>query len=491
MSERSRHTFDFPVQGRPVVLVASIRCVCVVGLACGVTAADEPPRGLVTAPWKLEAIELNDGRRLEGMIAAPAAGADAEDDVYFVQVVRRPGRPMYLVTWGPLAADRVAGFTRLPPVEHDRLASRIQAFRDDANRRIDAETSIELSRAAADAPWRYAADDFVLESRADPGVTREAALRLTQVFGALATLVPPVMPPGRATTVRLCGSEADYRAEQDALGIRVANPAFFVPEKRLLVAGSDMPELAAQHRAAAEANAMAARRLEELDRRLPERLKALAADLERQRMPPAQRADVVQKARARWQQERAAETARIEAAKRENDSRIDAARRSFYARLAHEAWHAYAEARLRPADGAGLPAWLDEGLAQVVESAPLEAGELRLDAADPRRLAALQALLRDGPAPPLADILRAQADQFIAGHAAVAEDSGRAYLVSWGLAFDLAVAAPLLTPRAVAALGRAEGGDPVTRFELLTGMPLDRFEQAWRERIATVRRRPQ
>jgi hypothetical protein len=461
--------------------------VCLLGLTPA--AADEPPRGLATAPWKLEAIELKDGRRLTGLIAAPPAGAAADEDVFFVQVVRQPGRPMYLITWGPLAGARVAAFDRLPRDEHEKLAGRIAAFRADRDRRLDLEATIALTRVGDGAPWTYIADEFVLESTADPGVTREAALRLTQVFGALENLVPPTVKQGPPTTVRLCGTTAEYRAEQEALGIRVANPAFFVPARRLLVAGSDMSAMVSQRRTAAAANAMAARRLEDLDRRLGERLKALATDLERQGMPPPQRADVVQKARARWLQERAADEARIEAADRENEARVAAARRRFYAWLAHEAWHAYAETRLRMPDAAGLPAWLDEGLAQVVESAPLEAGELRLDAPDPARLEALQKLLRDGAAPPLAEILRAGPDQFIAGHAGATEASGRAYLVAWGMAFDLAVAEPVLTPRAVAALGREGGGDDVAGFEQLVGMPLDRFEPAWRRRIATVRRR--
>lgn len=467
------------------VFVAWIRVACLT-VACGLAAADEPVRGLATAPWKLEAIELKDGRRLEGLIAAPPADA-ADEDVFFVQVVRPPGRPMYLITWGPLAAERVLHFQRLQADEHDRLADRIHAFRADRERRINAETTIDLSRADEGEPWKYAANEFVLESTADPGVTREAALRLTQVFGALETLVPPMVAQGPPTTVRLCGTIAEYRGQQEALGIRVANPAFFVPARRLLVAGSDMSALVSQRRTAAAANAMAARRLEVLDRQLGERLKALAADLERQGVPAAQRADVVQKARTRWLLERTADEARIEAADRENEAHVAAARRSFYARLAHEAWHAYAETRLRLPDAPGLPPWLDEGLAQVVESAPLEAGELRLDAADQSRLAALQALLRDGAAPPLADILRADAAAFIAGHAAATEASGRAYLVAWGLAFDLAVAEPLLTPRAIAALSRSAGGDAVARFEQLTGMPLDRFEPAWRRRITAVR----
>ncbi len=469
------------------MLAARIRFVCLAGLACVVTVADEPPRGLVTAAWKLEAIELRDGRRMEGLIAAPAPGAADDEDVFFVQVVRPPGRPMYLITWGPLAADRVADFRRLPPAEHDRLADRIAAFRDDRERRLNAETTIALERTGEDAPWRYVTDDFVLESTADPGVTREAALRLTQVFGALANLVPPAMAARRPTTVRLCGTTAEYLAAQESLGIRVANPAFFVPARGLLVAGSDMPALVAQHRAAAEANAAAARRLDELDRQLPERLKALAADLERQGMPAAKRADVVQKARARWQQDRAAERARIDAADRENDARVAAARRTFYARLAHEAWQAYAASRLRTNDADGLPAWLDEGLAQVVEAAPLEAGELRLDAADSGRLAALQESIRNGTAPPLADLLRAGPEQFIAGHAAAAENTGRASLAAWGLAFDLAVMEPVLTPAAVTTLAAGTDGDAVAGFERLVGMPLARYEPQWRARIAAIR----
>jgi hypothetical protein len=392
-----------------------------------------------------------------------------------------------MVTWGPLAGERVAAFDRLPPAEHERLADKIRGLREDRARRRDMEQAIALERAGDEAPWRHVADEFVLESTADQGITREAALRLTQLFDALANLVPPAVPAGQPTRVRLCSTHAEYLAEQQALGIRVANPAFFVPDRRLIVAGSDMPVLVAQWRAAAAANADVARRLGELDRELGSRLKQLAADLERQGTPPNARAEVVKNARTRWQRERAAEQARIEAADRKNENRVAAARRDFYGRLAHEAWHAYAASRLRPAAGQGLPPWLDEGLAQVLESAPLEAGELRLDAADPARLAALQALLREGRAPPLAAVLRAGGDQFIAGHAAAAEVSGHAYLVAWGLAFDLAVTQPLLAPAAVVALGRGGDEDQVARFERLVAAPLETFEPQWRRRMAALR----
>ncbi len=475
---------------------------CIVGIAGAVVAAaDEQARGLATKPWKLEAIELRDGRRLEGLIIEPTADPPADDaDVFFVQVIRPPARPMYLITWGPLSADRIAALHRLPPADRERLAGRVQAFRDDRDRQVHAETEVTLDRDDENGPWRYATADFALESMTDPTVTREAALRLEQMFGALANLVPPTARPATApaapparTTVRLCGTAAEYRSVQDALGIRVENPAFFVPARRLLVAGSDMPVLAAQGKAAAEANAMAARQLETLDRGIAAQLKSLVADLEKQGIPAAQRAEIVQKARSRWKQERDAESARIEAANRENAGRVESARRGFYARLAHEAWHAYAETRLRADDGHRLPRWLDEGIAQVVETAPLEAGELRLDAADPVRLAALQELLRKDLAPPLADLLAAGQDQFVAGHVGSREGNGRAYLVAWGLALDLAVLEPVLAPASLAAACRtadgSAGADPVRGFETLVGMPIDRFETAWRGRILALKSR--
>ena len=458
----------------------------------GRAAAADPPRGFTTPPWRLEAIEFVDGRRLEGLIV-PTEDGDGPDDILFVQVVRRPGRPMYIIRWGPLSADRIRSLERLPPADRAQLAARIDAYREGRDRRQNAETEVLLARDDDQGPWLYEGPDFLLESTGEARITREAVVRLEQMLGALANLVPPVADPDAARfTVRLCGSLAEYRGVQDDLGVRIENAAFFVPARRLLVAGSDMPVIVDRERAAAEANALAANRLDAFDRDLANRLTALAADLEKQGVPAAQRADVVQRARTRWKNESAAERVRIETANRENAGRVAAARRDFYARLAHEAWHAYAECRLRSRSQGRLPLWLDEGLAQVVESAPLEAGELRLDLPDPARLAALQELLRTGRCPPLADVLRGGTEQFIAGHAGAKSDTARAYLAAWGLALDLAILRPVITPAALASLcGSAETeSDAVGRFETLAGAPLAEFERGWRQRVLGLRVRP-
>jgi len=459
--------------------------------------AEERPRGLATAAWKLEAVELVDGRRLEGLVVD---GADTDADIGFVQVVRSPGRPMYLISWGSVPAERIRSIRRLPAADHAVLVSRVQAFRDRRDIRLRAETDVRLLRDGEDESWRYSGGWFTLKSTADPRLTREAIVRLEQVFGALETLVPVGRPPADESKekahgtgrlqVRLCGSSAEYRRLQEGLGLRGGHPAFYVPSKRLLVAGSDMPAIIEQQGIAAENLAAAEQRYASIDGTLEEGVRRLAADLERQGIPGGKRAEIVQRARSRWEREKEEALAQIESARRENRLGMESARNDFYSWLVHEAWHAHADGQ--GADLTPLPLWLDEGLAQVFETAPLEAGELRLDAPDPVRLALLQELLRGSAPPTVADVLVAGQDQFLVGHAGSADSSRQAYLMAWGLAFDLALLQPVFSPRSLAALQRKagpQGPDAVRQFEQLAGMPVGRFEAAWRRRMLALRPR--
>ena len=191
--------------------------------------------------------------------------------------------------------------------------------------------------------------------------------------------------------------------------------------------------------------------------------------------------------------EATADIAEVVAARRDNAAHVADARRAFAARLTHEAWHAYANRRLVATGRQPLPLWLDEGLAQVFETAPLEAGELRLDAPDPVRLKALEKLLAGRDAPPLVDLLRAGQSQFLIGHAGGRKASQQSYLMAWGLAFHLAVLEPVLTPASLAAICEpVEGADESARvvdFERLVGMPIAEFDTAWRRRMLTLRTR--
>lgn len=467
---------------RGVAVLAAV----VAALAAGQCGPATAQGGLGTEPWQLEAVELSDGVRLEGLIDEAVPG------VVFVDVVKRPpGRPMFIVTWGPIARGRIRTIDRLSAAAHDRLAARVEAFR--AGREAGGGPGPELRRDGDAGPWRYESATFTFESTADAASSREAVVRLEEVFSAFELLVPATVRAADVARpkVRICGTAAEYRDLQRSLGLNLENPALYAAGQRLVAAWSDLPEVAAREAAAAEANAAAARRLRDNDRELADHLRALVADLERAKLAPAARDKIVQQVRARWTKEREAEAAWIDTANRGNQARLAAARREFFGRLAHEAWHAYADTRLRAGGQGRLPRWLDEGLAQVLEAAPIDAGEIRLGDPDPRRLAALQRGLRDGSLPAVADVIRAGPEQFLATHAQTTAGSERMYLVSWGLALDLAILAPVLSPSAVADLCAAAADvEPIARFETLVGMPVADFEAAWRRRVLDLRPRP-
>jgi len=458
-------------------------------LAAGGPLAARQPDTLASAPWRLEAIDLADGRRLEGLVLGPegVAGTPAHDcdDIEFLQIVRPAGRPMHLVTWPPFPAGSVRFVERQLPAERNRLRARVEAFREERRRHGDV-AAVRLRRRGEGDPWTYESPSFSLESSADPSLTREAVVRLELIFDALENLVPPVAA-AEPVTVRLCGSAAEYRDVQESLGLRLGNPAFYLSGRRLLVAGSELPALLIEQGAAEDLLLAARQRHLEIGGLLEPRLRALAADLEKQGMPPQERAEIVIRARGRANREQTEEIARIEAARRTNAAVVERARRAFHRRLAHEAWHAYADGRLRPAEGSGLPAWLDEGLAQVVETAFLEGGELRLDAPDPERLALLQQAIAAGGLRPVADIVSAGQEAFVGGHRG---DEGLAYLAAWGLAFDLAVLKPVLSAASVQALAAADAADPIAALEGLVGMPVDHYDRQWRERMSKLRSQP-
>jgi len=471
-----------PPRGRaPTTVLRRIGLAATVAATVAAGRAAEPG-SLATSAWRLESVTLDDGRRIEGLIETPEPG---DAGLRIVQVVRPPGRPMYVVRWPPLDERHLRSIVRLAAADHDELARRVHAFLDDQRREAAAEQAVVLGRDREDGPWRYVGPAFDLVSTADAQVTRGAVVAVEQVLGGLEALVPVGDRPPRARIeVRLCGSAAEYRQAQRELGVSLDSPAFYVPIRSLIVAGGELPAVAATAAAEEQTLAAVARTYERLDDILEERVRALAADLEAEGVAPRDRAELVRRARVRWERERTAELDRITAARRAIAARVRQAWDAFRRRLAHETWHAYADTRVRGSDTAGLPIWLDEGLAQIVEAAPLEAGDLRLDAPDPTRLRALQAALQDGTAPPLADILAAGQERFVGPHDATTPDRGRAYLVAWGLALDVAMLRPVLVRDAAT---WTHGDATVAAFESLTGEPLDRYEPGWRRRILALR----
>lgn len=467
-------------------------------LACAATGmgfravAEEPgppAAGLArNAAWRLERLTLTDGRVLEGLVLDPPADAGGDGDVGFVEIVRRPGRPMHLVS-RLIPPSRVGSIDRLPTADRAALADRIDTFRAGSRQEREAAAGLQLSRRGDDGPWCYAGPMFDVESLAGQPLTRLAIVRLEGLLAAFETLVPPsaAPAPGRRLTVRLCGSPAEYARTQAEHGVEVANPAFYLPGQALLVAGGDVPVVLAQAQLAADGLATTEQRQDELDDEVAAGLQRLADQLEAQGIPASQRAEIVARTRARWQREKGAVLARVERARKGNAARVASAQRDFLTWLAHEAWHAYANLRLAPAGG--MPPWLDEGLAQVFECGLLEAGELRLDAPDAERLTRLATVLADRPPGVLAPLVAGDEAQFVVGRGHAAATSREAYLLAWGLAYDLALGAPVLSASSIRSLA-ASTDDGAARFGRLVGMPLADFETGWRGRMLALAQRP-
>ncbi len=118
-----------------------------------------------------------------------------------------------------------------------------------------------------------------------------------------------------------------------------------------------------------------------------------------------------------------------------------------------------------------MPRWLNEGLAQIFETALFEGDEVRIGHADPERLKRAKAALAANDLVPLKDLLRSGPKQFLVAHATERETSDRHYLTAWALASYVAFEKKVLNTKELDAYCRAthDKDDPVAAFTTLLG----------------------
>jgi hypothetical protein len=463
--------------------------------AAGVTARAED--GPAPAPreaspvdrvaWQLEEVTVEGGRVYLGLVLS-----EGRDELEFVEVVRPPGQPMYLVV-RPIRRAAVVSTRRLPPAERSALVERIDKVRNraliEAGRMED--VALDEEAGAGSMRRRYEGRWFTLFSTADDETTRRAVVRVEQIFRAYRQFLPPRSLRTRPLAIELYGSMEEYRAALRSEGIELDSAAYYNAAENRIVAGSELAlfgERLARTRARHEE---IRRSCEAVQAGLPQALAEIAARLRAAGTAEKAIAAELVARRAAWERQYKQKLAEIAAADRRNEAQFAEVTAAMFTRLYHEALHAYVENYLYSGDRFHVPRWLHEGLAQVFESGQLDADTLRIDAPHPAALAELKKDLAEGAPWSLAEMLAAPDRSFLVTHGD-GGSSRRNYACAWGLAYYLVFQRDLLAAPAWDEYVSADAAKmpAVARFERLVEEPLPEFERQWRAYVKSLKPRP-
>src|SRR4051794_27508805 len=393
--------------------MAPFRCSFLLLLiAVSTTPAADPPGA---TGWKFDVIRTKNGTAFRGLILDESPAA-----VRFENVRQQPGRPTFLLTT-TFSRTEIDHVERLDAAEREQLRARLQELAEagqDEKQRMD---RLDLEPA----PWdgkpdggrRYRSDLFTLDSDATDFVVRRAAVRLEQIYAAYARFLPPRGPGRGPTAVFLVKSRDEYHAILRARNLSLAGTAFFDAAANRVYCASDLDQIGADLEAVREKHQQIAADLDQREAVLVKLYKAREL---------ARHVDPIRETRKR-----------IARKDKENEALFDRATQDLFATLYHEAFHAYLANCVYPPGSAEMPRWLNEGLAQVFETAIVEAGELRIGHADRVRLARAKEAVRAGEFLPLVELLRAEPSRFLAAHAAGRAWADKLYLASWALAYHV------------------------------------------------------
>ncbi|HZU38375.1 MAG TPA: DUF1570 domain-containing protein, partial [Gemmataceae bacterium] len=304
-----------------------------------------------------------------------------------------------------------------------------------------------------------------LLSNAHEDLVRRAVVRLEQVYRAYARYLPPRQKGGKPTRIVLFRSLDDYQGFLKEAGDHVLNPAFYDPDTNRILCASNLERLAQQ---LADARKHHREMLADLKRREREWRRQNHGHL------TSSLADYLHRQRVR-----------IEATNRRNNRVLDRATQHLFQTLYHEAFHAYLDNFVYPHRTTTVPRWLNEGLAQIFEAGIVEAGEVRVGAADPDRLDRLRQGFAKGTALSLIDILHSGFSQFVVERDGDQARSSEYYLHSWALAHYLMFERKLLGTSALDryVLALHQHVNPASAFQELVGQPLPEFEKDFRSYV--------
>jgi hypothetical protein len=460
---------------------SALLVVVFAGIVAGVCAQPAMvPVGL--SNWPFDEITLKNGAKFYGLILK-----DERDGVEFRAVTRPPGRPTVTLTTFFSKAE-IASMKKLNDKDRGILKEKLAELDPTGEGERKRMESLEL--VTSDWPGkpgrakRYDSDHFTLVCTGTEELTRRAGVRLEQIYTAFARFLPPTAKNARPTQVLLATEAEEYKTLLRPLNQpKLLNPAVYDATTNHIFCGSDLKRLGDELQSASVHHGQ---QLVGLDR---------YADSVRK----LYKGDELNRYLKMIEMERK----RVFVAQVNNGAKFDEATTRLFALLYHEAFHAYVSTFVYPPlkpqevkDGKGtgeLPRWLNEGLAQVFETAVVEAGELRADHPDKKRLARAKEWLKrkenGNTLVPLGDLLTTGRDTFLATHADQEAASNRAYLTCWALAHYLTFEARVIGSDAFHKylIAVNTGNDPKAAFAALVGKDLPAFEKEWHNYLLRLR----
>ncbi|MFN0016926.1 MAG: DUF1570 domain-containing protein [Pirellulaceae bacterium] len=413
--------------------------------------------------------------------------ARREKEIDFAEIVQRPGKPMFAIVKG-IEAAQVAKVDLLPPAEHAELERKFHEYRHKALIEAGEMEKVKLAPLDADGHsyQSYRGSWFTLLSTADEESTRRCVVRMEQIFRAYRTLLPPRLKEeqkGQPLAIYLYSSLDEYRQRLRGLDLNLNAPAIYSARHHQILAGGELAHYATRLAEVRQEMADLEKQYDKLDKDFATSLARLSDELRDKGFSKDEITNELQLRKTDWKNEKAAVMARVHEQDRRNLSRFSEVTREMFARLYHEAFHAYLDSYVYPQAAHHVPAWLHEGLAQVFEGGQLEGDSLRIDAPDRERLKLLLADLNSSDPLPLARLLVAEERTFAGDHGGRASE--RHYLYAWGLSYYLVTEKNLLGSPALDEFVSLKSAtlSPIARLEKLIHQPLGTFETQWREKL--------
>lgn len=416
--------------------------------------------------WKFDVVHLRNGNAFDGLIVE-----ESKEAVVFKHVLRKPGARTFVldVTFG---RDEISRIDKLSDVERRDLAERVALLDRGGEKERARIRSVRLQPC----PWPtngparlYEGKHFNLASNVREDILRMHCVRLEDMFQAYVDRFGARREPTRPIQIVLCRSVAEYQTRLRAAGLNILNPACYDPQKNLILAATELEQ-----------------RTDELDK-LRQKHEGLLQELDAQEKklrrhyngrPPREAIDELRQTRRT-----------IQLLSAENETAFERLKQPLFTILAHEAFHAYIESFVYPIGEGGIPHWLNEGLAQMCETAVIDGGELQYGRVDPKRLAALQDAIRQKQVLRLVDLLASEPRQFQLAHQSEALVTDRLFLASWGLGYYLTFDRKLLGTESMNRwLGSLHRGtNRAEAFRDLVGQPLEPFEAQFHKYIMSLR----